>query len=1030
METRKTAPRPSRLLAFGGPWRIAVGVLTILAGTIRAQTLADLGATAPTPGANDIAQFSTAGNQTFPDGLNYYTDNGVNHTSVGEPGQTFKTGSVSGGYKVTSLAVKTAGLSSYNDISISQDYYLHFYSVSGGTATVIQTYASSPITFNDGDWLQWSGLSVSLSPNATYAYSFGRTSSGAGWEAMAVSSPNPYAGGEIGLIPVVGGAITFGASHDFDAVFDLGLAVPTAAAANSPSISPTNNPVDAGTLVTFTEAAGGQSPLFYQWRTDGGGGGSLTNIPGAAAANLSVATTGWNPGAYLYEVVVSNSVSVSASSVVTLNLAAARAPVLVSDIAPNPALAYMGGIMTFSAAFNGTMPISFQWKAATGGAATNIPGATNSWLTLSNLQLAAAGSYTLQASNSLGGPVSSSPGRLVVLAQAAFASAVMPDKPVAYWRLNETNSTLAGNLTAVDMTGNFNGVYGAASANGVAGPDGASGFAGFESFNTAAQFTSGVAHSFVTIPDLNLNTNTVTISAWIYPIGTPANAAGLVFCRPGGDASGFNFGTSGQLGYTWNQNNSDSWGWNSGLVPPLQQWSFVALVISPANAIIYLCNTNGIQSATNAVASTAEAFNTSTLIGGDTDDGGNGARTFNGIMDEVAVFNSSLSQEQVLNLYFNAVGGPPQPTIPAASPSTNLFVGASVVLSELVMGVSPFQYQWQTNGAALPGATNSSLVLTNLTLASSGNYSVIISNILGVATSAPVALLVTLDTNPPVVLRAFNIGPTNLELDFSKTVQAAAATNLADYLFTNGLAITAASLAADNSSVLLTTAPLLYGSNYTLLVNGVRDQALPPNTIATNTRVSFWASPFVPLDIGSPAIASTAAFTPDGVAVSSAGGGIGGAGDQFNFEYQLQTGNFDVSVCLAGLGLSDLWAQAGLMARAALAPGSTFAAALATPGMNGDCFAQRATSNGLAVASGSFPVNYPNSWLRLSRVGNLFTGFAGYDGSNWTQLGAATIVMPSQIYLGLAVASDSTNQPTTVQFVDYENTPATAVVAT
>jgi hypothetical protein len=61
-------------------------------------------------------------------------------------------------------------------------------------------------------------------------------------------------------------------------------------------------------------------------------------------------------------------------------------------------------------------------------------------------------------------------------------------------------------------------------------------------------------------------------------------------------------------------------------------------------------------------------------------------------------------------------------------------------------------------------------------------------------------------------------------------------------------------------------------------------------------------------------------------------------------------------------------------------------------------------------------------------VGNVFTGFGGYDGTNWTPLGTATIPMPTQIYVGLAVASHNTNQPTTAQFVDYETTPTNAVV--
>ncbi len=1007
---------------------LAPSLMIILAGSVRAQTLTDLGSTAPTPGPSDITQFNTTGNQTAPDGLNYYTDNQVGH-DAGEPGQTFTTGTGASGYTLTSVSFMTAGLGSYSGIGTPEGYYLHIYSVAGGTAAVIQTYTSSPITFNDGDWLQWSGLSNSLAPNATYAYSFGLTTAGTGWEAIGVSSVNPYAGGEIGLIPVAGGAITFGASHGFDAIFDLGFEVPIFAVAGTPTISPTNNPVYAGTPVTLTEAASGQVPLSYQWQTDGGTGGSLTNIPGATVSNLTINTSGLAAGAYNYDVVVTNAYSASTSAVAVLNLVAASLPVLVSDISPRAATTEVGGQQTFSAAFNGTLPIFYQWQADTGHGITNIPNATNASLTLTDVQMADSGYYEVLASNSVGGPVSSSLATLTVTASSPFDSAVMAANPAGYWKLNETGNTASGTLVAADATRHFNGVYGSAATDGIPGPSPSTGFSGFDLSNTGAEFTTGIANSFVTIPNLNLNTNTISISAWIYPIGPPVAYCGLVFCRPGSDASGLDFGSGGQLGYTWNQNNSDSWAWNSALVPPLQQWSFVALVTSPANAVIYLCNTNGVQAATNPVPSTTEAFNATTLIGDDNDDGGNGSRTFNGIMDDVAIFKSALTQDQVLNLYFNGVAAPPQATIPTASPSTNLFVGDSVLLSELALGVSPFQYQWESNGMVLAGATRSSLLLTNLTLAASASYSVIISDSLGAATSAPVALSVMLDTNPPVVLRAFNISTTNVELDFSKTVAVTNSTNAANYAFTNGLTIIAATLDTNNSSVLLATAPLVFGSNYTLVINGIRDRANPPNAIAANTRVSFTASPFTPQDIGSPAIVSTVTYTTNGPAITSAGLYIGGASDQFNFDYQLQTGNFDVAVRLAALGLSDLWAEAGLMARVTLNANSAFAAALATPGMNGDFFADRTATAGTAVTSGSFPVNYPNTWLRLNRVGNVFTGFGSYDGTNWTQLGSATITMPSQIYLGLAVASHNTNEPTTAQFVNYGNTPTNAVVA-
>ena len=134
-------------------------LLAGLAGGLYAQTLSDLGPTAPTPGPNDIYQFSTQGNQTAPDGLNYYTDNQTGH-GTGEPGQTFTTGTNAAGYMLTSVAVRTGGLgsSTYNGISTLQPYYLHIYSISGSTATLLQTYTSGNITFSDGDWLKWTGL--------------------------------------------------------------------------------------------------------------------------------------------------------------------------------------------------------------------------------------------------------------------------------------------------------------------------------------------------------------------------------------------------------------------------------------------------------------------------------------------------------------------------------------------------------------------------------------------------------------------------------------------------------------------------------------------------------------------------------------------------------------------------------------------------------------------------------------------------------------------------------------------------------
>jgi beta-galactosidase len=182
----------------------------------------------------------------------------------------------------------------------------------------------------------------------------------------------------------------------------------------------------------------------------------------------------------------------------------------------------------------------------------------------------------------------------------------------------------------------------------------------------------------------------------------------------------------------------------------------------------------------------------------------------------------------------------------SVSPSSNVFSGMGVTFAASASGISPLFYQWQFNNgggyANVAGANTNTLALT-ATLTNAGWYQLVVTNIHGVVTSAPVSLTVTLDTNPPVALGAFNFGLTNVQVNFSKPLDAASATGLSNYAIAGGPAITGASLTPDGKSVLLVTAPLVYGNTYTLAINNVRDRAIPPNTIASNTTVSFSTSP-------------------------------------------------------------------------------------------------------------------------------------------------------------------------------------------
>ena len=72
-------------------------------------------------------------------------------------------------------------------------------------------------------------------------------------------------------------------------------------------------------------------------------------------------------------------------------------------------------------------------------------------------------------------------------------------------------------------------------------------------------------------------------------------------------------------------------------------------------------------------------------------------------------------------------------------------VGGSVTFSIVAMGTGPLTYQWRFNGANITTASNATankptLILPTLTNASFGNYSVVVSNAAGTATSLPGAL--------------------------------------------------------------------------------------------------------------------------------------------------------------------------------------------------------------------------------------------------------------------------------------------------
>jgi len=375
---------------------------------------------------------------------------------------------------------------------------------------------------------------------------------------------------------------------------------------------------------------------------------------------------------------------------------------------------------------------------------------------------------------------------------------------------------------------------------------------------------------------------------------------------------------------------------------------------------------------------------------------------------------------------------PQSPAVILVNP-TNIVVVESTTATffGVAGGVPGPTLQWLRNGAVVAGATNSTYSFPAALADHNATYRLVASNVANsisyVVTSAPATLTVSADTNRPVLLGAQSLGLTQVLARFSERVKPNSATNVANYSLSGGISISSITLDASQSNAVLSVTSLTDAALYTLTVNNVTDQSVAANTVTNNSQAQFFASIYNSASLGTPPLPGTQVPAGNGLNISGSGNDIGGTNDQSQFSYVQRTGDFDVLVRLDALTLADAWSEAGMLVREALTPGARSASVVATPSISGCYFQSRGTSNGVTVLSGSFPANYPNTWLRLKRAGNDFTGYAGFDGQNWTQLGTANLALPATVYFGFAVASHNTNQLTTAAFRDFGNVTTAGV---
>jgi hypothetical protein len=109
------------------------------------------------------------------------------------------------------------------------------------------------------------------------------------------------------------------------------------------------------------------------------------------------------------------------------------------------------------------------------------------------------------------------------------------------------------------------------------------------------------------------------------------------------------------------------------------------------------------------------------------------------------IFGQAISSNAILDVY------PVPPAIISQPQTQRVPLGAFATFAVVVAGTQPLTYRWTFNGNDIPGATNTTLVLDNLSIANAGEYRISVTNLYGQVTSTPAYLDVYEIVAAPIV---------------------------------------------------------------------------------------------------------------------------------------------------------------------------------------------------------------------------------------------------------------------------------------
>ena len=166
-------------------------------------------------------------------------------------------------------------------------------------------------------------------------------------------------------------------------------------------------------------------------------------------------------------------------------------------------------------------------------------------------------------------------------------------------------------------------------------------------------------------------------------------------------------------------------------------------------------------------------------------------------------------------------------------------------------------------------------------------------------------------------------------------------------------------------------------------------------------------APWQTVDIGS-VDASGSASQSNGVFAVAGAGNIGRTADNFRFVYQPLSGDGEISIQITSTESTGTPGRSGVMIRETLADNSRNAF-MGISSADSFRWQRRLRTGGNTSPTPAGSGKLPAVWVRLVRSADLLTGYKSADGVSWTQVNSMTITMATNIYVGLAVSSGSTN---------------------